>query len=437
MIVMKFGGTSIGNAERIINVANIIKDNLEKKPIVVVSSITKITDALIKLANESIQGKSEETFEFIKKTHYDILKELNIDQDLLKKDIKNLYKLISKIKSKKSIDAKILDAIQSFGEQMSSKILAAQLNKINVKARAFNSWEIGFITNSEFGNAEPLEITYSKIGENIKKLDVVPVITGFIGKTIAGDITTLGRGGSDYSATIIGTAINAKEIQIWSDVNGIMSGDPRIVNNPKTLENISFNEAAELAYFGAKVLHPKTILPSMNKNIPVRVLNSFNPKNNGTVIFNNGDKQAVKAIAYKKKITLININSTRMLGAYGFLAKIFDIFAKYEKSVDVISTSEVSVSLSIDNDKNINEILDELKAISNVNVERNKAIICIVGEGIKNTFGIIAKTFTAIENNKINIEMISQGASKINLTFIIDEKDSEKAVNILHNEYFS
>ena len=437
MIVMKFGGTSIGNAERIINVANIIKDNLEKKPIVVVSSITKITDALIKLANESIQGKSEETFEFIKKTHYDILKELNIDQDLLKKDIKNLYKLISKIKSKKSIDAKILDAIQSFGEQMSSEILAAQLNKINVKARAFNSWEIGFITNSEFGNAEPLEITYSKIGENIKKLDVVPVITGFIGKTIAGDITTLGRGGSDYSATIIGTAINAKEIQIWSDVNGIMSGDPRIVNNPKTLENISFNEAAELAYFGAKVLHPKTILPSMNKNIPVRVLNSFNPKNNGTVIFNNGDKQAVKAIAYKKKITLININSTRMLGAYGFLAKIFDIFAKYEKSVDVISTSEVSVSLSIDNDKNINEILDELKAISNVNVERNKAIICIVGEGIKNTFGIIAKTFTAIENNKINIEMISQGASKINLTFIIDEKDSEKAVNILHNEYFS
>ena len=437
MIVMKFGGTSIGNAERIINVANVIKDNLEKKPIVVVSAITKVTDALIKLANESIQGKGEGTFKFIKKTHYDILKELNIGQDLLKKDIKNLSKLISKIKSKKSIDAKILDAIQSFGEQMSSKILAAQLNKINVKVRAFNSWDIGFITNSEFGNAEPLEITYSKIDENIKKLDVVPVITGFIGKTIEGDITTLGRGGSDYSATIIGAAINAVEIQIWSDVNGIMSSDPKIVNNPKTLENISFNEAAELAYFGAKVLHPKTILPSMNKDIPVRVLNSFNPKNNGTVIFNNGDKQAVKAIAYKKNITLININSTRMLGAYGFLAKIFDIFAKYEKSVDVISTSEVSVSLSIDDDKNINEILDELKAISNVNVERNKAIICIVGEGIKNTFGIIAKTFTAIENNKINIEMISQGASKINLTFIIDEKDTEKAVNILHNEYFS
>lgn len=438
MIIMKFGGTSVGNAERISNVAEIIKSNLKKNPIVVVSAVTKITDALISLANECSKSQEDEIFENIRNKHYEILSRLNIDKNLLKKDFDELEKLIKQTKNKKNIDAKTLDSFQSFGERMSSKIVAAELNKVGVKSQAFSSWDLGFLTDSKFGNAEPLEITYKNLKNNLKSLNAVPVITGFIGKTENGEITTLGRGGSDYTAAIVGAAINADEIQIWTDVDGVMSTDPKIVSNAKTLDKVSFAEASELAYFGARVLHPKTILPAIARRIPVKVLNSFNPKHTGTIIVNKVDKnrQAIKAIAYKKDITLINANSTRMLGAYGFLARLFDIFDEYRKSVDVVSTSEISVSLTIDNDENIGGILRELKEIANVEIIKDKAIICVVGEGMRRTPGIAGKTFTALGKNKINVEMISQGASEINITFIVDGKDAEKAVKILHNEYF-
>jgi len=439
MIVMKFGGTSVGNADRIKNVADIVKSYTKKKPIVVVSAVTKVTDLLIKLANECSQGKDNDTLLNIKNIHYKILEKLNIDKELLKNNFEELLILTEKIKSDKHIDAIRLDEVQSFGEMMSSKIVAEQLNKIGIKAQAFNSWELGFLTNSDFGNAEPLEVTYANLKDSIKKLNVVSVITGFIGKTENGEITTLGRGGSDYTAAIIGTAINAEEIQIWTDVDGIMSTDPKIVKNARTIEKVSFAEASELAYFGAKILHPKTILPAMTKNIPVKVLNSLNPKNKGTKILNKSNKsrQIVKSIAYKKNITLINIESTRMLGAYGFLASLFNIFDKYKKSVDVVSTSEVSVSMTIDDDEDIEEISRELKDTANVRVERNKAIICVVGEGMRDSIGIISRTFTILEKSKINIEMVSQGASKINITFIVNGTDAKKAVKVLHNEYFN
>ena len=438
MIVMKFGGTSVGNAERIGKTAGIIKSQTGRKPVVVVSAITKITDALIRLANESVQGKGNDVFDSIKNIHIDIIHKLNLEESLLDEDFKELSELVEKAKSLKSLDPKILDHFQSFGERMSSKIVAAQLNQIGVDSKAFNSWDLGFLTTSEFGNAEPLEITYKNLKKNLQKLNFVPVITGFIGKTENGEITTLGRGGSDYSAAIIGSAIDAEEIQIWTDVNGIMSTDPKIVKSAKTLEKVSFAEASELAYFGAKVLHPKTILPAMKKNIAVRVINSLNPKGKGTTIIrriNNGSSP-VKAIAYKKNITLINIDSTRMLGAYGFLAKLFNIFDKYGKSVDVVSTSEVSVSLTVDNDKSLDEIIKELKGVADVNITKNKSIICIVGEGMKDTTGIAGRTFTALGRNNINIEMISQGASEINVTFIVDGNDTEKSVRVLHKEYF-
>lgn len=438
MIVMKFGGTSVGNAERIANVAGIIKSNIKRKPIVVVSAVTKVTDALIRLGKECAEGRGHETLEYIQKMHFEILEQLGMDKELLNGDLNELEELANEIKSKRGIDEKMLDQIQSFGERMSSKIVASQLNKMGVKSDAFNSWELGFLTNDEFGEAEPLEIAYTNLNKNIKKLDAVPVITGFIGKTEKGEVTTLGRGGSDYTAAIIGAAVGADEIQIWTDVNGVMSTDPKIVPNARTLEKVSFAEASELAYFGARVLHPKTILPAMKKNIPVRVLNSFDSKNKGTIIINEPykNKNAVKAIAYKRNIILINIESTRMLGAYGFLEMLFDIFYKYRKSVDVVSTSEVSVSLTIDNEENLDNIVGELKGIAQVNVLKNKAIICVVGEGMKKTPGIAGKTFMSLGKNKVNIEMISQGASEINITFIVDGKDSENAVKILHEEYY-
>ena len=438
MIVMKFGGTSVGNAERIANVANIVKSYIKRNPIVVVSAVAGITNTLIKLANECAQEKGEETLNNIKKVHYEIIEKLKIEGLLLKNEFDELSILVNKTKSNIDINNKILDYFQSFGERMSSKIVAEQLKKIGVKAQAFNSWEIGFLTNSEFGNAEPLEIAYTNLKNNIKKMNVVPVVTGFVGKTENGEITTLGRGGSDYTAAVIGAAVDADEIQIWTDVDGIMTTDPKIVGNAKTIGRISFAEASELAYFGARVLHPKAILPAMEKNIPVKVLNSFNPKNKGTIILNkaNKSKQTVKAIAYKKNITLINIGSKRMLGAYGFLARIFDIFKEYKKSVDVVSTSEVCISLTIDNAENIEKVIRKLKEIADVEVVRNKAIICVVGEEMSHTPGIAGRTFTALGRNKINIEMISQGASEINITFIVDGRDAEKAVKVLHKEYF-
>ena len=438
MIIMKFGGTSVGNAERIANAANIVKSNVKRRPVVVVSAVTKITDLLIRLGKASAEGKGKDTLDNIKKVHHEILEQLKINGELLNEEIKELENLVRKTKSEKAIDERILDHFQSFGERMSSKIVAAQLNKIGIKSRAVESWKFGFLTDAEFGEAEPLEAAYSSLNRNIRKLKAVPVITGFIGKTEDGEITTLGRGGSDYTAAIIGAAINADEIQIWTDVNGVMSTDPKIVSNAKTLEKISFAEASELAYFGARVLHPKTILPAMKKNIPVKVLNSFNPKDKGTIIVYRPYKNsnAVKAIAYKKNITLINVDSTRMLGAYGFLARVFDIFDDYKKSVDVVSTSEVSVTLTIDNEENLSRIVRELKDIADVKVIKSKAIICIVGEGMRHAPGIAGRTFTSLGKSSINIEMISQGASEINITFIVDEKDAEKAVKVLHNEYY-
>jgi aspartate kinase len=438
MIVMKFGGTSVGSAKRIENVANIVKSYIKRKPVVVVSAVTKITDALIKLGEDAAKGNGNNSFEHIKKTHMEILGQLKMDRSMLDNDLKELQALAARTISSRLADEKTMDHFQSFGERMSSKIVAEQLNKIGAEAKAFNAWELGFLTDNEFGNAEPLESAYRSLDKNIKKLKIVPVVTGFIGKTEYGAITTLGRGGSDYTAAIIGAAVSADEIQIWTDVNGVMSTDPKIVPNAKTLEKVSFAEASELAYFGARVLHPKTILPAMKKNIPVKVLNSFNPKNKGTMIINElyKNRYAVKAIAYKKNIILINIESTRMLGAYGFLERLFDIFYKYRKSVDVVSTSEVSVSLTIDNDEHIEEIVKELKEISEVNLLKNKAIICVVGEGMRQTPGIAGRTFTALGKHRINIEMISQGASEINITFIVDGKDGEKAVKVLHKEYY-
>tara|TARA_Y100000310_G_scaffold128407_1_gene127604 strand:+ start:17287 stop:18603 length:1317 start_codon:yes stop_codon:yes gene_type:complete len=437
MVVMKFGGSSVGDADRISDVANIIKSNIDKKPIVVVSAVGGVTDKLIELGNAAAEGKGDDILNDIKQKHYEILEKLNLDKSLLENDFKNLNNAVKEINGK-NLDAKALDIFQSFGEQMSSKIVAAQLNKINVNAQAFNAWDLGFITNDEFGKAEPLKEAHANLKNNIEKLDVVPIITGFIAKTKEGEVTTIGRGGSDYTAAIIGAAINVDEIQVWTDVDGIMSADPKIIDNARTLEKVSFAEASEMAFFGAKVLHPKTILPAMDKDIPVRVLNTFKPDNDGTVVLNKSDRseEVIKAISCKKNITLINVNSTRMLGAYGFLAKLFNVFDKYKKSVDVVSTSEVTVSLTVDNGANIDEIKNELKEIAEVEVFSNKAVISVVGRGIGSTPGIAGKTFSVLGNNNINIEMISSGTSKINITFVVDDKDAENAVKVLHQEYF-
>ena len=272
---------------------------------------------LIRLSKEASEGQGDDTFNEIKKTHCQITNELGIIKNILENDFAELSDCVGRMRMEKQLNDAGLDIFQSFGERMSSKIFAAYLSSAGIEAKPFNSWELGLITTHDFGNAEPIEKSYKPIKDNISKLRFIPVITGFIGKTEKGEVTTLGRGGSDYTASIFGAAAGADEIQIWTDVDGVMSADPKIVPGAKTIEQISFDEASELAYFGARVLHPKTLLPAINKNIPVKVLNAFNPGHHGTTITKKSrhDDQVVKAIACKKNITLISIKSSRMLGA--------------------------------------------------------------------------------------------------------------------------
>ena len=437
MIVMKFGGTSVGDAKIIMEVAEIIKSKLSQKPVIVVSAVKTVTNLLIDLAQKSAEGDIDAVFRQIEKVHMGIINGLGLEKSILDKDLASLAKIAGKIKLRGSYNKKMLDEVKSYGERMSSKIVAAWLRKIGVNAEAFNAYDIGFITNRDFGNADIINESYSLIRKSIESIKSVPVVTGFIGKTAKGEITTLSRGGSDYTASIIGAAINAEEIQIWTDVDGIMSTDPKLVKTTRIVDTLSFEEASELAYFGARVLHPKTMLPPMEKGIPVRVMNTFKP-GNGTLIKNKAEREdhVVKAFAFKKSITLIKITSLRMLGAYGFLAQIFVIFEKYRKSIDVIATSEVSVSLTVDNEQDLGEIIKDLEEFSTVTVMKGRAIICAVGEGMKHQHGVAGRIFNAMGKSNINVEMISQGASEINITFIVKNEDADRSLEILHDEFF-
>jgi len=426
MVVMKFGGSSIADSEKIKNVCEIVKSRLNQKPILVLSAVGGITNKLLELTEK----KDLKILDEIIKKHKKILKELELNEKILDEPFEELEKSI-----KEKTNLKILDKVQSFGERASVKIVAEYLNKIGISAKAINSYDIGMLTNSDFGKAEFLENTQEKLKKNLQNLSEIPVITGFIAKDLNGEITTLGRGGSDYTAAIIGAALE-KPIEIWTDVNGIMTADPRIVKNAKTIERIDFNEAAELAYFGAKVLHPKTIWPAIQKNLPVRVLNSFEPESKGTTILKEDSKETptIKAISCKKKIIIIDIKSTRMLMAYGFLVELFSIFKKYKKVVDVISTSEVSVSLTIDNEENLEEIKKELEKIAKIEIKKQKSIICIIGEKICEQKNKIAEIFEILKD--VKIDMVSMGASKINISLVIDEKETEEVVQRLHKKFF-
>jgi len=436
MIVMKFGGSSVGDAERIKNVCKIVKSKFNEKPVVVLSAVKGVTDKLIETAEKAANDDDvSQELEELKERHHKILKNLGLDETLVDEQLKGYGEVVDKIFEMKRTTPELMDEVQSFGERMSVRILAGCLNKDGVKAKAFEAYDIGMITTPDYGKAEPLPDTEEKIAGFLKKITEVPVVTGFVGKDSAGNITTLGRGGSDYTAAIIGAALGTTT-EIWTDVNGIMTSDPKIVKDAKTIDQVSFNEASELAYFGARVLHPKTIWPAVKKNLAVKVLNSFEPSNKGTTIVKeaNKSKEVIKAIACKKNIALVNVSSTRMLLAHGFLSRLFSVFEDYKKSVDMIATSEVSVSLTVDNDDDLDKITEDLEGVAEVKTEKNKAIVCVVGEGMRNSKGVVGRVFQTLKD--IRVEMISQGASEINISFIVESKVADKAVQALHKEFF-
>jgi len=435
LTVAKFGGTSMGTSKAIAQVADIMK-NIKGKKIAVVSATSGTTDQLIKLSQLALEKKSwEKELQDLIDKHENIVKELNLDLGLKNfwKNIRNILEGVSLIREL-SLSAK--DRLISTGERISSKILAALLIKQGISSEAINSHNLVF-TDNNFGEGNvDFEKTNKAITQTITPLlekDIIPVITGFIGQSEDNRYITLGRGGSDYTGAIIGAALNANEVQIWTDVDGIFNTDPRLCKEAKVLDQLSFNEAGELAYFGAKVLHPKTIKPAIEKNIPVKILNTFNPSAKGTIITNE-ESESLKAVTFKKNINIINICSVGMFNSHGFLAKIFDIFARYKVVVDVISTSEVSVSLTID--KEINEnLIEELSEFSTITTFKDMAIVCLVGSGIRSNTSVIGELFTSIKDYDVN--MISLGASKRNITFLVKNEVGPEVVTKIFHTFFN
>jgi aspartate kinase len=435
-VVMKFGGTSVADAAAFENVARVVANERDAAPIVVVSAMSGVTDSL--LAATDI-ASLENVFE----RHRAVARELldPSQADAFTDGLRDAADQIALLLAQKPAEHKsVQDAVVSFGETLSSTLLAEVLNQKGIKARQVDARRC-IITDEEYTSAAPLmpeTFAHSK-NELIPLLEngVVPVLGGFIGSTKRGATTTLGRGGSDYTAALIGAALGVREIQIWTDVTGVLTADPRVVPEAQTVERLSYGEAAELAYFGAKVLHPKTIQPAIENSIPVRICNSRVPQEPGTLVGPETETspRTIKAIAHKTGVTTVQISSLRMLGAYGFLRALFEVFDRHRTVVDVVTTSEVSVSLSLDDASALPAIVAELEQLGTVRVEKGRAIICVVGEGLRGTPGIAARVFSTISD--INVTLISQGASSINFTFAIEEERVKEAVTRLHDEFFA
>ena len=437
MIVMKFGGSSVANSERIRNVVEIVKGRLSRKPVLVISAFRGVTDELFKLGEEAVKGQAP-SVDKIRQRHEETAKEMGLPPDLLKSEMAELEVLLKGISLVKELTPRTLDYVVSFGERFSTRLIAAYFNKAGVPAEQHDAFDIGLLTNDEFGGAQPLPEADTEIKKHLTRMTKLPIITGYVGKTKNGDITTLGRNGSDYSATIIGAALDAEEIEIWSDVDGIMTADPRLAPTAKAIDALTFAEASELAYYGGKVLHPATITPAVRKKIPVRCLNTFKPDHPGTPILAEPRSAAKgpKSIAHNLHNLILTISTPRMLQGHGFLARIFDIFARHKISIDMVSTSEVSVSVTLDSNRNLEAAVADLKQFADVAVEKDKAIVCVVGEGLRSTPGVAADTFQALKESGVNILMISQGASKISIGFVVDDADCSKAVQALHRKFY-
>ena len=439
----------MGDAKAILRVCEIVRGRLAQRPVVVVSAMAKVTDHLLQMARAagSDDRKSALTLaRELRERHYSTAGELlgtalftQFHGDL-GTEFEELEELLRGISAVGELTARTTDHVASFGEVLSSKVVTAALSAHGIQSALVDSREC-IVTDEAFTRAAPLmEATNARLEEVARPLlesGQVPVMGGFIGATRTGITTTIGRGGSDFSASIVGAGLGAEKIEIWTDVDGMMTTDPNICPDARRIKTISFDEAAELAYFGANVLHPATVLPAIQKNIPVYILNSRNPGCEGTRIVARAPqcKNYFKAIAAKKRITIIDVAAPRMLLAHGFLKSIFEAFDRHRIAVDVVSTSEVSVSLTVDSNESIPALAADLGKLADVKYEGRKAIVCLVGENLREIPGIAAHVFGELSD--VKIRMISQGASEINLTFVIDEDQVPNVVRRLHKAFFS
>ncbi|MBI5247164.1 MAG: aspartate kinase [Elusimicrobia bacterium] len=439
MIVMKFGGSSVAGAEKISRVAAIVKGRLKEKPVLVVSAFRGVTDDLLALGPEALKDDLSR-ITAIKKRHQDAAKELGVDFAPLEPLFVELRELARGVELLRELTPRTIDRLASFGERLSARLIAAAFVKAGIPALAVDAFDAGLLVDGRFGGANPLPEADAAIAKAFASFKELPVVTGFIGRTPSGEIATLGRNGSDYTATILGAALGAKEIQIWSDTDGIMTADPRIVPSAQPLSTLSFDEACELAYYGGKVLHPHTLVPAMRKDIPVRVLNTFKPEHPGTSIIAKPPKgqggTILKSIAFKRRQSIVSASSPKMLSGHGFLARIFATLARHELDVDMVSTSEVSVSATTSGGPGLQAALTELNQEFETSMETGKAVVCAVGDGIQAARGVAADVFAAVSGAGVNVRMISQGASKNNIAFVVDDAEVEKTVGALHARFF-
>ena len=447
MIVVKFGGTSVGDAEAIERAAAIVEGRLEKRPVVVVSALGGATNALLAVGEQAAKGHligALRGVENLRDRHLTECEKLlgaspvanDISSDL-SAIFDELAALAEALSTLGHATPRSFDTIAAFGEQASSQLVSAFFQQRGIAAEHVDAREV-MVTDSQFMQAEPQTAEIAQRARDVVlpllRDGKVPVLGGFIGATADGITTTLGRGGSDYSASLIGAALHAEAIEIWTDVDGMLTADPRLVGGALLIEEIRFDEASELASFGAKVLHPNTIAPAVRLGIPVFVYNSRRPEGKGTRITFDAPHRPVSAIAGKTDIVLIKVTAPRMLFAHGFLRRVFEIFERHQTSVDVVATSEVSVSVTIDDPSRLDALLVDLRSLGDLSIERNRGIIAIVGAGICDAGGAMGRALIALGDTKVH--MMSLSATGINLTVIVDGDEVNGAIERLHREFF-
>jgi aspartate kinase len=447
MIVCKFGGTSVADADAIGRLAEIIRSRAGRQPVVVVSALARVTDELFDLAHKAETADAAELDDAIQglvARHEQVARALpgcSAAVDVIATDAAELGRELRSMGDRR-LSPSECDAITSRGELWSSRIVAAAFAGAKLDTAWVDIRPI-MVTDGRFTRATPYTQVLNKRARDqlqpLVQAGRIPVTQGFIGATATGVATTLGRGGSDFTAALLGAALDAERVEIWTDVDGLMTADPRIVPSARTLAAASYEEAAELATFGARILHPATALPLVRAGIPIVILNSRHPERPGTTIgpeakIERMGDSPIRSISWKRGITVVNIRAPRMLGAYGFLRALFEVFERHEKVVDVLASGEVSISITIEDSSGMDSLLRDLGELGEVWIEEQRAIVAVVGIGLRNTPGLAARVFNSVW--PANVEIISQGASAINMTFVVLEEDGPDVVRRLHQEFF-
>lgn len=437
-LVMKFGGSSVANRAQIEKVLEIVRADRDARPLVVSSAHKGITNALVAAADAAARGRYLP--ETVVDAQTEVARSLECPDTLMAPFFRELEDLLRGVQLVQELSPRSLDYVSSFGERMAVRCLADFFSRQGLPARAYDAWELGFVTDDRFNAARPLPDfpERARLAVDALSPDEVPIVTGFVGRNRRGEITTVGRNGSDLTATLFGAALGAQEVQIWSDTDGVLTADPSMVPAARNIPTMRFEEAAELAFFGSRVLHPGALLPALERGIPVSVRNTNRPDHPGTVIRRDPpvNPSPATSIAYKEGQQVLTIRSTRMFGQAGFLAPVFQVLGRHGLVVDMLATSEISVSMTLTQDADLAAVLPELERLGTCEVQRGKTLLCVVGQHLPTRPGLAAKVLEAIAGVGVNVEMLSYAVGSINFSMLVDDADVGRAVPVLHRLLF-